>query len=167
MKIITKTTILDLEILTVQDNHISNPQVDEEITDTIIDSFNEQIYIGNQFKDKISNMLNSLEFAYPNDKEKIQKIIDLFLESSHKLLGEYMNKVLDLYVSVKSDKEDLYTTSDEFDPFFKVVTNVENNQWMTDWLEQVNFLNNKTENVSLLQSDNDFCYYVDVTGTIH
>jgi hypothetical protein len=167
MKTITKTTILDIEVLTIQDNYKSNSTFDEEITDTIIDSFNEQIYLGNQFKDKMGNILNSLEFAYPNDKEKIQKVLDLFLESSHKLLGEYMNKVLDLYVSVKSDTKHSHAVPEEISSLFEVINYIQNDQWMTDWIDQVSYLRNKTDNSPLDNDDNDFCYYVDVTGKIN
>ena len=64
-------------------------------TDEITDSFNEQIFLNKQFQQKICCMIDSMEFAYPNDGLKLEKTINLFLESSHKLLGGYMKKVLD------------------------------------------------------------------------
>ena len=163
MKIINKTSILDVEVLTIRESHATDSGIDEDLTDTIIDSFNEQIKIGNQFKDKISKMLNSLEFAYPNDKDKIQKVIDLFLESSHKLLGDYMKKSLDLYMSVHSATGNSDITSGEFNSFIDMINNIQSDQWMMNWLEQLNFLKDKAEDFQFLHDDDDFCYYVDVT----
>jgi hypothetical protein len=168
MKTITKTTIGDIEVLTIHDNDKSNLSLSEEITDIIMDSYNEQIHLGNQFKDKISRILSSMEFAYPNDKENIQQSVDEFLKASDNLMGEFMNNTLNLYVTVKPDLQVVYNESNTIDCVFsEIVATIENKQWMVDWLEQVSFLKNKTEDLKIDEHGNDFCYYVDVTEMVN
>src|ERR1035437_9612254 len=110
MKTATKTTSPDMKILSI--GNISNTNVcsEEKIADTIIDSFNEQVYLSNQFKQRIKSMIDSTEFAYANDAVKLQKTIDLFLESSYKLLKEDMKNVFDLCTVLKSGATDKHNT---------------------------------------------------------
>jgi hypothetical protein len=166
MKTITKTTIGDIEILTIKDK--LDLSLDEEITDVIMDSYNEQIYFNDQFKDKISLMLSSMEFAYPNDRKNLQQEVCTFLKTSDNLMGEFMNKSLKLFTSVQPDMQNVYNEAETIDCVFsEIVTPVENKQWMVDRLEQERFLKNETEDLPMGEHGCDICYYVDVTGVVN
>lgn len=117
MKNIITTISPDMKIISFSNSkEISQPK-QEEITDTIIDSFNEQIFLGDQFKQKIEKIIKEMNFGHPNDGDKIKKTLDIFLETSHKLLGDYLKKTLDLYTAFKpefpeTDYTNTYQTGD-------------------------------------------------------
>jgi hypothetical protein len=152
MKNIITTISPDMKIISFTNTKdISQPK-QEEITDTIIDSFNKQIFLGDQFKQKIEKIIKEMNFVYPNDGEKIQKTLDLFLESSHKLLGDYLQKTLDLYTAFKPEFPEIENKTNDAT---KNVNYVYNNQWMEDWIEQNNSHNADFETIPLFDGNLD------------
>jgi len=139
MKTTTKTITPDRKILSI--GNISNTNIcsEEKIADTIIDSFNEQVCLSNQFKQKTRSMIDSIEFAYTNDAVELQKTIDLFLESSYKLLREDMKNVFDLCTVLKSEATDKHNSHNQVTPINEEVNSVQNNYWMEDWIEQIDY----------------------------
>ena len=53
-------------------NNESNTLSNENVTDTIIDSFNEQTELNNQFKLRIRKMIDLIDYAYPNEDIKLK-----------------------------------------------------------------------------------------------
>ncbi len=152
-----QTKTLNTGVNIVNDKYISktNNCTEEKLTDTIIDSFNEQISLSNQFKQKIENMIGFMEFAYPNDKTKIQETMASFFEASRKLSGDYMKKILDLHIVLKPAE----TNRNEYNHFPKTGNIIENNKWTQDWIKQIDFFKNDFEILSLADSNLDAFYF--------
>ncbi|MHB8261756.1 MAG: hypothetical protein ACYDCN_13050 [Bacteroidia bacterium] len=122
-----------------------------------MDSFDEQISLSNLFKHKIESMINVIGFAHPNDASKLQKTIDLFFESSLRLSRDKMKKILDLHSISGIKGTTAHTTKKLTD------SQLLNNQWENNWLEQINEVGNKID-VSSVANNNmdDFCFYINV-----
>lgn len=150
----------DMKIISFSNNKNIDKSTEEEITNSIIDSFNEHIFLGDQFKQNIAEILRKIDFAYPNDGVKIQKTFDLFLKSSHKLLENYLKKTLDLYTSFKPEfKSDGHKGTYQTTDIFGNTHFVRNNQWMQDWVEQSNSYNVDFETISSFDGNLDEFYY--------
>ncbi len=156
MKNIITTISPDMKIISFSNSKgISQPNK-EEITDTIIDSFNEQIFLGNELKQNIENIFKEINFVNQNDDVKIQKTLDLFLESSNNLLGNYLKKTLDLYISFRPEIQVIENNSED-----KLNSDqyIYNNQWMEDWIEQNNSYNVDYETITLFDGNLDEYYH--------
>lgn len=168
MKNIITTISPDMKIISFTNTKdISQPK-QEEITDTIIDSFNEQIFLGDQFKRKFEKIIKEINFVNQNDNEKIQKTLDSFLESSHKLLGDYLKKTLDLYTAFKPEFPEIdHTNTYQTGNTDGNVNYVYNNKWMEDWIEQNNSYHADFETISLFDGNLDEFYHFTTTNDMN
>ncbi|MEI8137876.1 MAG: hypothetical protein WCH21_11175 [Bacteroidota bacterium] len=69
----------------------------EETVNAIIDYFNEHARLNDNFSDAILKNISKMEFAYPNDNEKLQSIIHKNATSSFKVLSQGMKNILDAF----------------------------------------------------------------------
>jgi len=141
-------------------NNESNTFSNENLTDSIIDSFNEQIQLSYQFKRRIEKMIDSIEYAYPNDSIKLKEIVDSFLDKSRKLSIYQMKKLLDNHLEVNSKESSIqnaYKASN-----FPKVTPKHNENWMKDWMEQADHYKNNPEAMALIANNVEgFLQYAD------
>ena len=127
---LTKNLNENLNILLDQHNYtIQRIPKEELIMDTIIDSFNEQIYLNNQFKQKIRSVIGSIEYINSTDKFAILKTIDLFLESLHTLSTASLKKNLDSLLITASQEENKRKTLNSFCVPSEVSTTMHNSLW--------------------------------------
>lgn len=154
MKTLTKTKKEAIKSQTGMNSSKEPRCSEEEIANTIIDTFNDHVYLSTQFKQKISSMIDSVEYEFPNDGIKLQKIIDLFLGASHKLMGDYMKTLLDSYLVRKPQTAQLTNEPSYIKP---------NKYWIEDWMEQSHYLNGKPEGLLLEEANmDDHFYYNDI-----
>ena len=138
---------------------ISN-NTEEEITDIIIDSFNEQVQLGKAFNKKIESFIHKKELNNQIDVKKIQNAINTFIESSQKLLGDYMKKTLDIQQQYNAiEPNDIRKNLFKMDGI-----NSLNNQWMKDWVEQNDSYKTGNDTFPLYNNyEDEYCHYVDVS----
>jgi len=160
MKTLTKMVNSDVKITRDIYSNKVNEYPEDELTNLIIDSFNEQISLNNKFKEKFGNMMDAIDFTYPKDVKKLKEMMDSFFESSHKLSGNYMKNILDLHTVFKHEE----TIQDRSNQFSRTMSIIKNNEWMEDWIEQMKLLKHAPEVLSQVDDDmNDFWFYATVT----
>ena len=128
------------------------------IADTIIDTFNEQICLNDRFKQKIKSTINLIAFSYPDDRFILLEKIDSYLESSHKLLGNYMEAIIDYYIAYKPDD---VQPSSQLNLFDEVTSTSKNDQWMCDWMEQTDSYKSGLKNNYFIDNNIEHFYYYD------
>jgi hypothetical protein len=164
-----KTTVTAYDpaiiILTAERTDKLSKRKQEEITNTVIDPFNEHIHLNAQFEQKINNLIGETEFAYPKDGVKIQKTIDAFVESSHLILSEYLKRTLDLYFELKPDITEDPWQLVALNEFTEKENTTQNHQWLEHWMDQLNGLKTNVADSSANENEAiEFCYYTDVTN---
>ena|SRR5665213_901560 len=150
-----KTQILepDVIITTIKAGDEKKHLSGEELAETILDSIKEQIFLSNLFKEKFDLLINSIDFVHPGDSEKFEKAMDLFFESLDNISRENMKKILDMHIVFNPEKKKKSNNPFKSHP-----------EWAQDWMEQMNFLRDESEILSMKNDHlEDFCYYVDVT----
>jgi hypothetical protein len=145
-------------------NSVSSSEItkdaNERVADIIIDSFNEQIQLNNQFEKKIKNMIESIKCAYPNKDLKLIGIIDSFIENSKQLSGDFMKHLLDIHFAFNP----IHSSEQKFVQLTSLqILNAHHNQnWMKEWMEQVdNFRNNPDALVLIANNEEGFLHYFD------
>lgn len=144
---------------------ISNKKISalspEKVADTIIDSFNEQTQLNNHFKLRIKKMIDSIEYAYPNEGVKLKEIIDTFSKESKKLSGDYMKKLLDTHLAF--NPININNRNSANSAASNVVIPKHNKNWMKDWMEQADNYNNNPEALALISNNIEgFLHYADI-----
>ncbi len=148
------------DIPTVFSNKKRGPLSNENITDAIIDSFNEQTQLNDQFKLRIKKMIDSIEYAYPNEGIKLKEIVDFFLDKSRKLSRDQMKKLLDSHLEVNS-KDSSIQNADKASNLPEL-TPKHNENWMKDWMEQADHFKNNPEVMALIANNVEgFLHYAD------
>jgi hypothetical protein len=138
-------------------NHKNNGLTNKKVSDTILDSFNEQTQLNNQFKLTIKKKIDSIEYAYPNEGIKLKLIIDSFIEESKKLSGNYMKKLLDTYLAFNPIEPRNHRVANTQNVITK-----DNENWMKDWMEQENNYKKNPEAMALISNNiEDFLHYAD------
>ena len=141
-------------------SHKINILSNESLINTIIDSFNEQIRLNGQFKLRIKEMIDSIEYAYPNDGIKLKGIFNLFLEKSQELSRYQMKELLDNHLEHNSNDGSIQTT-DVVSGLLEA-TPKRNENWMKDWIEQADNYKNNPEAMALIANNvEEFLHYAD------
>lgn len=122
METLTKTTLFDVEFFIIEDDQKAN--YGPEITDLLMDSYNHQVRLGDTFRGKMQMLIDGMEFAYPNDPQKLREVINEFADSAQASLVDYMKKTLDLHTRHS------YAESDSLRP-------MSNAEWMRHMSEQL------------------------------
>ena len=149
------------DIPIVFSNNESNALSNEKMIDTIIDSFNEKIQLNNKFKLRIKKMIDSIEYAYPNEGIKLKETVDLFLDKSQKLSREHMKKLVDNHLEVNA-KDNRIQNTEKVSYLPKVIPK-HNKNWMKNWMEQADNYKNNPEVMALIGNDIDgFLHYADI-----
>ena len=144
----------------VKNNEIDN-YFTHDVSSILIDAFNNQSLLNNQFKQKISCMINLLEFSYSDDRVILNNAIDSFLDLSHKSLVNYIQIDLDLNFK---NRANYFKSQNQIYQLYNNTILDKNDCWMEDWMEQASMFNLASNTMHLNKYDNDgFCYYTDVT----
>lgn len=115
-----------------------NSTSNEVFSDVVLDSYNRQIYLFDEFKKKMMNILDETEFAYPNDAEKLQKLTDEYVRSASRISKVYMNKLFE-----QTNKPSSLFKSKNSSPFdIQVKLNV---KWAKEWLQQTGEMKNTSD----------------------
>jgi hypothetical protein len=132
------------------------------VAEKIIESFKEQSQVYNHFKLRVKKMVNSMEYANPNEAKKLNAIIDSYAEQSRKLSEHYMTKLLtsnlisdfvDCQLHLLENVSDLNLPNEEF---------IHNDNWMKDWMEQADNYKDNPEAMALIENDLEgFLHYAD------
>ena len=69
----------------------------EDTIDTVIDAYNDQVDTTLKFNSKLMEMIKDLDLKYPEESDKVLKVIQDNLESSIKVSTEGMKKIVDAY----------------------------------------------------------------------
>lgn len=145
-------------------NSVSSSKIakhsNETVADIIIDSFNEQIQLNNQFEKKIKNMIESIKYAYPTEGLELTVIIDSFIEDSKQLSGDYMKQLLDTHFAFnpihKKDYKIIHS------PSLQIINPHHNENWMKEWMEQADNFRNNPEALALIANNVEgFLHYAD------
>ena len=149
------------DIPSVFTNNKINTLLNEHLVDKIIDSFNQQTQLNNQFKLRIEKMIDSIEYAYPNEGIKLKKLVELFLDRSMNLLAEQMKKLLDCHVENNAKNGRMPHTNLESN--ILELTPKHNENWMKDWMEQTDNYKNNPKVLALIANNIEgFLHYADV-----
>lgn len=143
METLTKTTLLDIEFLIVENDQSAN--YSSEIIDLVMDSYNQHVKLGDAFRDEMQQLINSMEFAYPNDPQKLRQFIDQFVALSQESLVEYMKKMMALHIP----HSHVVAVDVKREP---------NRNWMKDMGDQLSILKGPGF-VQKSTEEEEFCYY--------
>jgi hypothetical protein len=159
MKTFKNSFIPEVKIISFQKKRNMRNSFNSEINDKFVSLFCKQIYFGDRFREKFNTLLVETDFAYPTDAIRIKETIDLFIESSNQMLGDYIENAIEL-----TNKENEVLIKPEVSFFVEDAIEVSiNESWAKDWMEQTEHLRGdfqKTELVDNLMDD--FYYYTDV-----
>lgn len=142
MKTFIKTISPEMKIISFSTYKKFEKPSKIEIAERLIDSFNNQICFSDKYKQKFEMLINDTEFAYPNDAVKIRTAFDIFIESSHQLLGDYIDKAFDLDFIESHEGKSIVKSKRKFNPIDKVMEFDVNEYWTNDWIDQIAVLKN-------------------------
>ncbi|MGZ3884910.1 MAG: hypothetical protein ACXVPQ_11190 [Bacteroidia bacterium] len=148
METLVRTALPDTEFFSSENSDPANYST--ELTDIVMDSYNEQVQLGETFRKDMQNMIDRMEFAYPNDPKKLKDMINRYVEFSQRSLVAYMKKTLDLHVQHGG----FVTVTVKKDP-------PHNREWMKDLVEQLLFLKGDAEAIfqAADEEEEEYCHY--------
>lgn len=128
----------------------------EELTKTIIESFNDQQIFNLEFKKRVNKTLVNFEGEYLNGSEDLKIILDSYIENTNRLSEINMIKTLNLL--------EVFNESfiDKNNVFSKSIVKIESNQWMKNWLDQMNLFRIENEVLTTVNLEEELCLYVGV-----
>ena len=128
----------------------------EELTKTIMESFNDQQIFNVDFKKRVNKTLANLEGEYLNGSEKLKIILDSNIDNTNRLSENNMIKTLNLL--------EVFNKSfiDKNNVFSKSMVKIESNQWMKNWLDQMNLFRIENEVLTKIDLEEELCLYVGV-----
>ena len=134
-----------------------------DIDNSLAGIFNKKVVLNNQFKHKIDNIINLIEFTYPEDRKILNSTITAFVESSHRILEDYIettNNVESINYNEPGSSAIKDSTAAKVNCPFELINVQLNDYWMKDWLEQIELLdaNHEKQIESKVEID-DYCYY--------
>jgi hypothetical protein len=149
----------EVKIISFQKKRNVRNSFNSEINDKFVSLFCKQIYFGDRFREKFNTLLVETDFAYPTDAIRIKETIDLFIESSNQMLGDYIENAIEL-----TNKENEVLIKPEVSFFVEDTNEVSiNESWTKDWMEQTEHLRGDFQKTELLDNVmDDFYYYTDV-----
>lgn len=139
-----------------------NSRLEEEMTSIILDFYSVQMNQAGLLRQKTMRLMHSIAYRSHKKEDSLDKILDRFLDSSHRLLEDCTSEIFDLYIENGSRRSNHKKSNPESAVFFNRVNTHTNTRWMEDWINQIDFLNDKTDGVPLEQ-EGSFCEYADVT----
>lgn len=140
-----------------------------DIDNSLAGIFNKKVVLNNQFKHKIDNIINLIEFTYPEDRKILNSTITAFVESSHRILEDYIettNNTESIHYNESGSSSSKCAIAAKVNCPFELINLQLNDYWMKDWLEQIELLdvNHEKQIESKVEID-DYYYYEDVTNT--
>lgn len=141
-----------------------NSRLEEEMTSMILDSYNVQMNQASLLRQKTARLMHSAAYRSHKKESSLDKILDRFLDSSHRLLEECTSEIFDLYIENGARRSNHKKGNHESTLFFNAVNTQTNTRWMEDWINQVDFLNDKT-NAFPLEQEGGFGEYTGVTAS--
>ncbi len=128
----------------------------EELTKTIIESFNDQQIFNLEFKKRVNKTLVNFEGEYLNGSEDLKIILDSYIDNTNRLSENNMIKTLNLL--------EVFNKSfiDKNNVFSKSIVKIESNQWMKNWLDQMNLFRIENEVLTTVNLEEELCLYVGV-----
>jgi hypothetical protein len=149
----------EITIISFQKKRNFRKSSNSEINDKFVRLFCKQIYFGDRFKEKFNTLLVETDFAYPNDAIRIKEAIDLFIESSNKMVGDYIEGAIE---AIEKENESLKKTQQSL--FVEDAVEIcLNESWTKDWMEQTEHLRFDFNKAEILDNKmDDFYYYADV-----
>jgi hypothetical protein len=136
VKLNAEATKAKAQIFASNKNHKTSTDVTlaEKSIDTIIDFFNQQALINNDFESRMLSALKIVEFAYPNDYAKLQAVVEGHTLNINKTLSKGMKTILDAFTNVDSATN--FEKSYYQDMDFIIETPIEHHQTHAVWVEQ-------------------------------
>ena len=128
----------------------------EELTKTIMESFNDQQIFNVDFKKRVNKTLANLEGEYLNGSEDLKIILDSYIDNTNRLSENNMIKTLNLL--------EVFNKSfiDKNNVFSKSIVKIESNQWMKNWLDEMNLFRIENEVLTTVNLEEELCLYVGV-----
>lgn len=151
--------ISDYNDTTNNDSLFSNSTWHSREESNVADLVKLQINLNEQFNEKINGELNTVEFAFPGDRNKLQQHINAYFDRSRDVLGNYLDQLM---VNPKYSSNSVGLNINQFDVEKQhVYSSV---CWMKNWMEQAGSLKNVVIVYDEMHMDiEDFCHYEDVS----
>lgn len=111
-------------------------QVPEEVDtiDLVIDTFNKQVWHLNKYRDALFARIDQLDFAYPNDNEKLKNLVECHTDRLTRLsvdgLSNIFNALTGQVVPAPA------TSAENSFCLFENCTEVKRPEWTIPWLDQ-------------------------------